>query len=117
MGCWRRSSLQRSRLHAARLHRRACERRATRCIRAQGTVPATWARVDNISSEEARLHRFRRDGTGKWLREAHGVRLDVRISLSRRSDRVERLAEYVLNGETDDGNSWYANGGVAGHAG
>ena len=25
--------------------------------------------------------------------------------------------QYVLNGETDDGNSWYANGGVAGHAG
>jgi serine-type D-Ala-D-Ala carboxypeptidase len=25
--------------------------------------------------------------------------------------------EYVLNGETDDGNSWYANNGVAGHAG
>lgn len=24
---------------------------------------------------------------------------------------------YVLSGETDDGNSWYANGGVAGHAG
>lgn len=24
---------------------------------------------------------------------------------------------YVLDGETDDGNSWYANGGVAGHAG
>jgi CubicO group peptidase (beta-lactamase class C family) len=25
--------------------------------------------------------------------------------------------QYVLNGETNDGNSWYANGGVAGHAG
>jgi putative CocE/NonD family hydrolase len=25
--------------------------------------------------------------------------------------------EYVLNGETDDGNSWYAHRGVAGHAG
>ena len=25
--------------------------------------------------------------------------------------------EYVLVGETNDGNSWYANGGVAGHAG
>ena len=25
--------------------------------------------------------------------------------------------QYVLNGETDDGNSWYANNGVAGHAG
>lgn len=25
--------------------------------------------------------------------------------------------QYVLDGETDDGNSWYANGGVAGHAG
>jgi CubicO group peptidase (beta-lactamase class C family) len=25
--------------------------------------------------------------------------------------------QYVLNGETDDGNSWYANGGIAGHAG
>jgi CubicO group peptidase (beta-lactamase class C family) len=25
--------------------------------------------------------------------------------------------EYVLNGETDDGNAWYANNGVAGHAG
>ncbi len=25
--------------------------------------------------------------------------------------------EYVLNGETNDGNAWYANGGVAGHAG
>jgi len=25
--------------------------------------------------------------------------------------------QYVLNGETDDGNSWYANGCVAGHAG
>lgn len=25
--------------------------------------------------------------------------------------------QYVLAGETDDGNSWYANGGVAGHAG
>ena len=25
--------------------------------------------------------------------------------------------QYVLSGETDDGNSWYANGGVAGHAG
>ncbi len=25
--------------------------------------------------------------------------------------------QYVLNGETDDGNAWYANGGVAGHAG
>lgn len=25
--------------------------------------------------------------------------------------------QYVLNGETDDGNSWYANAGVAGHAG
>ncbi|HKW12666.1 MAG TPA: serine hydrolase, partial [Gemmatimonadaceae bacterium] len=25
--------------------------------------------------------------------------------------------QYVLNGETDDGNSWYANDGVAGHAG
>ena len=25
--------------------------------------------------------------------------------------------QYVLVGETDDGNSWYANGGVAGHAG
>lgn len=24
---------------------------------------------------------------------------------------------YVLDGETDDGNAWYANGGVAGHAG
>lgn len=24
---------------------------------------------------------------------------------------------YVLNGETDDGNSWYANDGIAGHAG
>jgi CubicO group peptidase (beta-lactamase class C family) len=24
---------------------------------------------------------------------------------------------YVLNGEVDDGNAWYANGGVAGHAG
>lgn len=24
---------------------------------------------------------------------------------------------YVLDGETDDGNSWYANGGIAGHAG
>jgi CubicO group peptidase (beta-lactamase class C family) len=25
--------------------------------------------------------------------------------------------QYVLNGETNDGNAWYANGGVAGHAG
>jgi CubicO group peptidase (beta-lactamase class C family) len=25
--------------------------------------------------------------------------------------------EYVLDGETDDGNAWYANNGVAGHAG
>lgn len=25
--------------------------------------------------------------------------------------------KYVLNGEVDDGNAWYANGGVAGHAG
>ncbi len=25
--------------------------------------------------------------------------------------------QYVLKGEVDDGNSWYANGGVAGHAG
>ena len=25
--------------------------------------------------------------------------------------------QYVLTGEVDDGNSWYANGGVAGHAG
>src|SRR5437660_9430985 len=25
--------------------------------------------------------------------------------------------QYALNGEVDDGNSWYANGGVAGHAG
>jgi serine-type D-Ala-D-Ala carboxypeptidase len=25
--------------------------------------------------------------------------------------------QYVLNGETDDGNAWYANNGVAGHAG
>jgi CubicO group peptidase (beta-lactamase class C family) len=25
--------------------------------------------------------------------------------------------QYVLSGEVDDGNSWYANGGVAGHAG
>ncbi|MEO5817543.1 MAG: serine hydrolase [Gemmatimonadaceae bacterium] len=25
--------------------------------------------------------------------------------------------QYVLNGEVDDGNSWYANGAVAGHAG
>ena len=25
--------------------------------------------------------------------------------------------QYVLDGETDDGNSWYANNGVAGHAG
>ncbi|HEY8310017.1 MAG TPA: serine hydrolase [Gemmatimonadaceae bacterium] len=25
--------------------------------------------------------------------------------------------QYVLNGETDDGNSWYTNNGVAGHAG
>jgi CubicO group peptidase (beta-lactamase class C family) len=25
--------------------------------------------------------------------------------------------QYVLNGETNDGNSWYANGGIAGHAG
>jgi CubicO group peptidase (beta-lactamase class C family) len=25
--------------------------------------------------------------------------------------------DYVLDGEVDDGNSWYANGGVAGHAG
>lgn len=25
--------------------------------------------------------------------------------------------QYVLNGETDDGNAWYANHGVAGHAG
>jgi CubicO group peptidase (beta-lactamase class C family) len=25
--------------------------------------------------------------------------------------------QYVLDGETNDGNSWYANGGVAGHAG
>ena len=25
--------------------------------------------------------------------------------------------QYVLSGEADDGNSWYANGGVAGHAG
>jgi CubicO group peptidase (beta-lactamase class C family) len=25
--------------------------------------------------------------------------------------------QYMLNGETDDGNAWYANGGVAGHAG
>lgn len=25
--------------------------------------------------------------------------------------------QYVLEGETDDGNSWYAHGGVAGHAG
>lgn len=25
--------------------------------------------------------------------------------------------QYVLNGEVDDGNSWYVNGGVAGHAG
>lgn len=25
--------------------------------------------------------------------------------------------QYVLDGETDDGNAWYANGGVAGHAG
>jgi CubicO group peptidase (beta-lactamase class C family) len=25
--------------------------------------------------------------------------------------------QYVLNGEVDDGNSYYANGGVAGHAG
>ncbi|MEO8333923.1 MAG: serine hydrolase, partial [bacterium] len=25
--------------------------------------------------------------------------------------------QHVLNGEVDDGNSWYANGGVAGHAG
>lgn len=24
---------------------------------------------------------------------------------------------YVLDGETDDGNAWYANGGIAGHAG
>jgi CubicO group peptidase (beta-lactamase class C family) len=28
-----------------------------------------------------------------------------------------RWRQYVLNGEVDDGNSFYANGGVAGHAG
>ena len=28
-----------------------------------------------------------------------------------------RWRQYVLNGEVDDGNAFYANGGVAGHAG
>jgi CubicO group peptidase (beta-lactamase class C family) len=71
-----------------------------------GFLPKTRGITDLASTEQGNVY------------ERHMV-YDSTFAYKYRGDPTSwnGWRQYVLSGEVDDGNSWYANGGVAGHAG